>query len=79
MKLTFSPRYMKNTSICRTVLMGYLLNTGRRSQAAERARKSPCNWVGKKVKKKKIRTEPVPLRRSCERIKVPESWKALHW
>lgn len=44
------PDTWKNTSMCRAVLMGYLLNTGRRSQTAEREIKSPCNWVGKKEK-----------------------------
>ena len=44
-KLTFSQKYIKNTSICRTTLTEYLLNTGRRPQTTERPRKSPCNWV----------------------------------
>ena len=38
------------------ILTEYLLNAGIRPQAAERARKSPCNLVGKK-KKKKVRKE----------------------
>ena len=54
--LPFSHKYIKNTSTCGTILTEYLLNTARTPQTAERARKSPCNQVGKK-KKKKARKE----------------------
>ena len=40
------------------ILTEYLLNAGRKPQTAERARKSPCNWVKKKEReKKKVRKE----------------------
>ena len=65
------------------ILTEYLLNAGRRPQTAKRARKSPCNQVGRKEKKKKkkesekgIGTEPVPLGGSCEWGKVSTPWEA---
>lgn len=51
MKLPFSHK-CKNTSTCGRILTEYLLNTGRIPQTAERARKSPGNRIGKKIKKK---------------------------
>ena len=61
MKLTLSHKYNKNTSTHGTILTEYILNAGRKPQTAERARKSPCNWVGKKKteKKKKERKKKV--------------------
>ena len=53
MALTFSHKYIKNTSTCGTVLTEHLLNAGRRPQTPKRARKSPHNWVGQKKKGKK--------------------------
>ena len=52
MNLTLAHIYNKNTSTCGMILTEYLLNIGKRPQADEWARKSPCNWVGKKKKKK---------------------------
>ena len=42
------PQYINNTSTCRVICTEYVLNTGRRPQTSERARKSPCRWVGQK-------------------------------
>ena len=83
MALTFSHKYIKNTSTCGTVLTEHLLNAGRRPQTPKRARKSPHNWVGQKKKGKKkkrerekgIRTGPAPQRRSRERGKVCVPWE----
>ena len=74
MKLTPSHKYIRNTHTCGTILTEYLPNAGRGPQTSERARKSPCNWVGRKKKKeseKGIRTGPGPLGGICERGKVP--------
>ena len=46
-------RYIKNTSTCGTTPTEHLLNAGRRPQTSQKARKSPCNWVGQKKKEKK--------------------------
>ena len=51
-KLTFSHKYIKNTSTCLIILTEYLLNAGRRPQTSERARKSLHNWVGQKKKER---------------------------
>ena len=50
------------------ILTEYLLNAGRKPQTAERARKSPCNWV----KKKKEREKKKVIKES-ERVLHP--WK----
>ena len=76
MKLTFAHKYIRNTSTCGTILTEYLMNTGRRPQTAERARKSPGNQVGKKKMRKESRMGPAPLGGSYERGKVPAPWKA---
>ena len=44
-ELTSCHKYIKNTSMCGTILVKHLLNTGRRPQTSERARKSPWNQV----------------------------------
>ena len=43
-------RYIKNTSTCGTTPIEHLLNTGRRPHTSQKARQSPCNWVGQKEK-----------------------------
>ena len=48
-------KYIKNTSTCGTTPTEHLLNTGRRPQTSQKARKSPHTWVGQKKKKKKQR------------------------
>ena len=45
-------KYIKNTSTCGTTLTEHLLNAGRRRQTSQKARKSPCTWVGQKKKRK---------------------------
>ena len=45
-------RYIKNTSTCGTTPTEHLLNTGRRPQTPQKARNSPCTWVGQKKKEK---------------------------
>ena len=80
MELTSSHKYIKNTSTCGTLLTEHLLNAGRRPQTSERARKSPCNWVGQK-KEEKLKREkgtmmgPEPLGGSCERRNVSTPWE----
>ena len=45
-------KYIKNTSIRGTTPTEHLLNTGRRPQTSQKARKSPCTWVEQKKKEK---------------------------
>ena len=79
MELTSSHKYIQNSSTCGTTLTEHLLNTGRRPQISERARKSPCNRVGQKKKEKKkdkgIGTGPAPLGGSCEGEKFATLWE----
>ena len=55
MELTYSHQYNKNTSISGMIRTEHLLNTGKRPQISERARKPPHNWIGQKKKGKKIK------------------------
>ena len=43
-------KYIKNTSPFGTTPIEHLLNAGRRPQTSQKARKSPCTWVGQKKK-----------------------------
>ena len=52
------------------ILTEYLLNAGRKPQTAERARKSPCNWVKKKKKKEREKKKVI---KESERVLHP--WK----
>ena len=45
-------KYIKNTSTYGTTPTEHILNAGRRPQTSQKARKSPCTWVGQKKKKK---------------------------
>ena len=45
-------KYIRNTSTCGTTPTEHLLNTGRRPQTSQKARNSPCTWVGQKKKEK---------------------------
>ena len=45
-----SHRYSRNTSIRGTAPTEHPLNAGRRRQTSQKARKSPCTWVGQKKK-----------------------------
>ena len=45
-------KYNKNTSTCGTTPTEHLLSAGRRPQTSQKARKSPCTWVGQKKKEK---------------------------
>mgnify|MGYP007134199922 CR=1 FL=1 len=67
------PQYINNTSTCRVICTEYLLNTGRRSQTSERARKSPWNQEGQKGKKSKeeVGTGSVSSGGCYKRGKVP--------
>ena len=49
MEITFLPT---NTSTCGTTPTEHLLNAGRRPQTSQKARNSPCTWVGQKKTKK---------------------------
>ena len=43
-------KYIKNISTCGTAPTEHLLNAGKRPQTSQKARKSPCTWVGQKKK-----------------------------
>ena len=78
MELPSSHKYVKNK--CGTILTEHLLNAVRRPQTSKGAKKSPCNWIGQKKKKKREREKgiwmgPVPLGGSCERVKVLACWE----
>ena len=45
-------KYIKNTSTCGTSPTEHLLNAGRRPQTSQKARNSPCTWVGQKKKER---------------------------
>ena len=45
-------KYIRNTSTYGTTPTEHLLNTGRRPQTSQKARNSPCTWVGQKKKEK---------------------------
>ena len=44
-------KYIRNTSTCGTTPTEHLLNAGR-PQTSQKARNSPCTWVGQKKRKK---------------------------
>ena len=48
-------KYIRYTATCGTTPTEHLLNTGRRPQTSQKARNSPCTWVGQMKKKKKQR------------------------
>ena len=68
MELTFSHKYIKNTSTCGMILTEHLLNAGRRPKTFKRARKARNCIRQKKKRQKRIRTGPEPPRGSvkCE-------------
>ena len=79
MEITFLPT---NTSTCGTTPTEHLLNAGRRPQTSQKARNSPCTWVGQKKKEKtdkRIGMGPAPLGGSCEGGKVSTHWEAPSW
>ena len=45
-------KYIKNTSTCGTTPTEHLLNAGTRPQTSQKARDSPCTWIGQKKKEK---------------------------
>ena len=45
-------KYIRNTSTCWTTPTEHLLYAGRRPQTSQKARISPCTWVGQKKKEK---------------------------
>ena len=45
-------KYIRNTSTCGTTPTEHLLNAGKTPQTSQKARKSPCIWVGQKKKEK---------------------------
>ena len=45
-------KYIRNTSTCGTTPTEHLVNAGGRHQTSQKARSSPCTWVGQKKKKK---------------------------
>jgi hypothetical protein len=60
MELTITYRHIKNTSTCGIIFTAYLLNTARRPLTAKKARKSQCNWVGKRKARKESRWDLHP-------------------
>ena len=44
--------YIRNTSTCGIAPIEHILNAGRRPQTSQKARNSPCTWVGQKKKEK---------------------------
>lgn len=81
MRLTLFNSYNRNTSICGRILTEHLLNSGRRPQTAEKARKSSNNYrIKEKEKKKKQQVLGMglaPLGGGYERRNVPAPWEAL--
>ena len=76
-------KYIKNTTTCGTTPTEHLLNTGRRPQTSQKARKSPHTWVGQK---KKGKTETKEYGRdlhlwegAVKEEKFPKTRKPLHW
>ena len=67
-------KHIKNISTWGTTPTEHLLNAGRRPQTSQKARNSPCTWVGQKKKEKnrdkRIGTGPAPQGGSCEGGKV---------
>ena len=54
MEITFLPINTSKIHLhVEQLLTEHLLNTGRRPQTSQKARKSPCTWVGQKKKEKK--------------------------
>ena len=51
------PKYIRNISTCGTTPKEHLLNMGRRPQTSQKARNSPCTWVGQKKKEKTQKKE----------------------
>ena len=70
MELTFSHKYIKNTSTCGMILTEHLLNAGRRPKTFKRARKALNCIRQKKKRQKRIRTGPEPPRGNvrCENL-----------
>ena len=52
MEITSPHKYIRNTSTYGTAPTEHLLNAGRRPQISQKARNSPCTWVGQKKKEK---------------------------
>ena len=46
-------KYIRNTSTCGTTPTEHRLNAGRRPQTSQKARKSPCTWVGQRKNRDK--------------------------
>ena len=74
-------KYIKNTTTCGTTYIEHLLDAGRRPQTSQKAKNSPCTWVGQKKKEKnrdkRIGTGPaLPLGWSCEGGKVSTHYEA---
>ena len=67
-------KYIRNTSTCGTAPIEHPLKAGRRPQSTQKARNSPCTWVGQKKKEKnrdkRIGTGSAPLGGSYEGGKV---------
>ena len=55
MRITYSPKHTKNASTCGTICTENLLNTGKRPQDSERARKTSQNRVGQKKEERRKR------------------------
>lgn len=78
MRFTLFNSYNKNTSICGRILTEHLLNSGRRPQTAEKARKAPNNYrIKEKKNEKGLGVGLAPLGESYERRSVPAPGEAL--
>ena len=65
-------KHIKNIATCETTPTEHLLNAGRRPQTSQKARKSPCTWVGQKKKRKKQRGRERGTERETERNREGE-------
>ena len=76
-------KYIGNTCTCGTTPTEQLLNAGRRPQTSQKARNSPCTWVGQK-KKEKTETKEQGWdlhlwEGAVKEERFPHTRKPLHW
>ena len=83
MEITSPHKYIRNTSTYGTAPTEHLLNAGRRPQISQKARNSPCTWVGQKKKEKtQTKDERWDLHLGEGAVKeerFPHTRKPLHW
>ena len=75
-------KYIRNISTCGTTPTEHQLNAGRRPQTSQKARNSPCTWVGQKQKEKtETKEQGWDLHRWEEAVqeeRFPHTRKPLH-